>query len=305
MNNPSGALDEVLRSFALAPDDPATQEEILRLSRVTGRWEEAIRVQGQLFALAEELPEKLTIARNAAHLVEHEVKDLVRAFRAYLNAFRLAPDDEEITGHLWRLAALIGRYDTFQAKQEAAAETQTDDELTVEVDDIEAEAETATAATRSADTPAPRSKPTGERPLAAPYSARACRRGDRRRRHHRGAGRRSAGGHLGRRCHGRRAAASRPLAPPPEVRAQPTEDQPYATPWEELADAYESLPAEDRATRRQYLLKIVEVWERGEHDIDRALDAIERAFRLDTSDAAVRADIERLGGAHDKWDRVA
>ena len=38
------------------------------------------------------------MARNAAHLVEYEVKDLVRAFRAYLNAFRLAPDDEEIVG---------------------------------------------------------------------------------------------------------------------------------------------------------------------------------------------------------------
>src|SRR6185503_13872877 len=110
INDASGALDETLRSFALSPQDPATQEEILRLSRVTGRWEEAIKVQGQLFALAEELPEKLSVARGAAHLVEHEVKDLVRAFRAYLNAFRLAPDDEEIVGHLWRLATGIGRY---------------------------------------------------------------------------------------------------------------------------------------------------------------------------------------------------
>ena len=91
MDDPSGALDEMLRSFAIQPENPATQEEILRLARVTGRWEEAIRVQGHLFALAETLPEKLAIARNAAHLVEHEVKDLVRAFRAYLNAFRLAP----------------------------------------------------------------------------------------------------------------------------------------------------------------------------------------------------------------------
>ena len=116
MNDPSGALDEMLRSFALAPENPATQDEILRLSRLTGRWEEAIRVQGQLFALADDLPEKLTIARNAAHLVEHEVKDLVRAFRAYLNAFRLAPDDQEIVGHLWRLAALIGRYETYGSR---------------------------------------------------------------------------------------------------------------------------------------------------------------------------------------------
>src|SRR5262249_57510718 len=100
-----------LRSFALAPDNAATRDEILRLARATGRWEEAIRVEGHLFALAETLPEKLEIARNAAYLVEHEVKDLVRAFRAYLNAFRLAPDDADITGHLWRLAGLIGRYE--------------------------------------------------------------------------------------------------------------------------------------------------------------------------------------------------
>jgi tetratricopeptide (TPR) repeat protein len=111
MDDPSGALDEMLRSFAIQPESPATQEEILRLARKTGRWEEAVRVQGQLFALAGELPEKLAIARNAAHLVEHEVKDLVRAFRAYLNAFRLAPEDREIVGHLWRLAALISRYE--------------------------------------------------------------------------------------------------------------------------------------------------------------------------------------------------
>src|SRR6185503_5046842 len=112
INDPSGALDETLRSFALSPQDPATQEEILRLARVTGRWEEAIRVQGQLFALADELPEKLAVARHAAHLVELEVKDLVRAFRAYLNAFRLAPEDAEIVAHLWRLAGLIGRYES-------------------------------------------------------------------------------------------------------------------------------------------------------------------------------------------------
>ncbi|HTA20654.1 MAG TPA: hypothetical protein VK989_15280, partial [Polyangia bacterium] len=121
MDDASGALDEFLRSFALAPDTAATRDEILRLARATGRWEEALKVQGQLFALAEALPEKLTIARNAAYLVEHEVKDLVRAFRAYLNAFRLAPDDDEITGHLWRLAALIGRYDGGPAEAKVTA----------------------------------------------------------------------------------------------------------------------------------------------------------------------------------------
>src|SRR6185503_18343034 len=86
-------------------------EEILRLARITARWEDALKEQGQLFAMAEDHSAKLAVARNAAYLVEHEVKDPIRAFRAYLNAFRLAPEDAEITGHLWRLAALIGRYE--------------------------------------------------------------------------------------------------------------------------------------------------------------------------------------------------
>ena len=47
--------------------------------------------------------------------------------------------------------------------------------------------------------------------------------------------------------------------------------------------AYESLPADDADDRRVYLLKIAEVWERGQHDVDRALAALERAFHLDTS----------------------
>ena len=98
MHDPSGALDELVRSFALGPDNAETHEEILRLAGVTGRWEDALKVEAQLFALAEDLPRKLSVARHAAALVENEVKDLVRAFRAYLNAFRLAPEDTEIVG---------------------------------------------------------------------------------------------------------------------------------------------------------------------------------------------------------------
>src|SRR5206468_8968763 len=104
-------LDELIRSFALDPNESETHDEILRLAGVTGRWEDALKVEAQLFALAEDLPRKLFVARHAAAMVEEEVKDLVRAFRAYLNAFRLAPEDADIVGHLWRLAGRIGRYD--------------------------------------------------------------------------------------------------------------------------------------------------------------------------------------------------
>ena len=120
------------------------------------------------------------------------------------------------------------------------------------------------------------------------------------RRRHRGARCRPARGHLRR--------PSRPRGPLPRRRrrraSRRSDDEPFATPWEELADAYDGLPAEDVETRRVYLRKIVEVWERGQKDIDRALGALERAFRLDIKDPEIRAELERVGGQYDRWDRI-
>ena len=61
LSDPSGALDELVRSFALDPNNGTTHEEILRLAAATGRWEDALKVEAQLFALAEDLPRKQTI----------------------------------------------------------------------------------------------------------------------------------------------------------------------------------------------------------------------------------------------------
>ncbi len=329
MNDAPGALDEMLRSFAISPQDAATQEEILRLARVTGRWEEAIRVQGQLFALADELPEKLAVARHAAHLVEHEVKDLVRAFRAYLNAFRLAPDDAEIVAHLWRLAALIGRYEIPSAVKTPAPvvaqviEGDVSDEIAVDVDDGEI---AATPAPVAADATAIDATP-------APLSARGEQGEDVDKTVSDDLDR-TVSDDLGKTVSDDLEAgiededaievlaeeelveegeaieptdpglaARRPPASPPPLRA-PADELGYATPWEELAAAYDSLPMTDRKTRKAHLMKIVEVWERGQHDVDRAMDALDRAFHIDTTDAETRAEIERIGGENDKWDRV-
>jgi tetratricopeptide (TPR) repeat protein len=294
MSDPSGALDEFLRSFALSPDVAATRDEILRLARVTNRWEEALKVQGQLFALAEDLPEKLSVARNAAYLVEHEVKDLVRAFRAYLNAFRLAPHDDEITGHLWRLAGLIGRYPgapepkpaapaeepkAAEAEAEAApseepaAEVATDDTDILESRATEEGAEAEAAAEGDVDVSVDEADDDlelSEEDLDEEIEA-----------------------------------VSPEAAPPPPPPVPARKGPLYATPWEELAAAYESLPAEDADERRVYLLKIAAVWEKGAKDVERALAAFERAFRLDTSDAGIRAELDRMGAAYDAWDRVA
>jgi tetratricopeptide (TPR) repeat protein len=82
----------------------------------------------------------------------------------------------------------------------------------------------------------------------------------------------------------------------------------FESPWEELAVAYESLPAPDAASRLRWLYRASEVWETGGKDIVRAFDALARAFaqaRRPGGDAEVRARLHRLAQEHQAWDRLA
>ena len=375
LQDPSGALDELVRSFALDPDNQATQDDILRLARATGRWEDALKVQAQLFALAEELPRKLAVARYAATLVETEVKDLVRAFHAYLNAFRLSPDDPEIVGHLWRLAALITRYDWAQpamsdrgeqARAAAGGAGEREGEGTTPdapMDDAETArlevgrrpdrevssgelpggqlaAEDSGQAEQAARDARSESQP--ETGAEAEAAARAPARDRDQDRDLDAAGAdadadaddtldvddaaviavavdtESSGvleelgmddlevaedleASAGLAPFGRVPA---PPEPPPGAGRRPPLAMPFETPWEELAQAYDTLPAPDAALRKYYLLKQAEVWERGQNDITRALAALERAFRVDPGDASVRAELERIATERDLWDQI-
>ncbi|HEU4730931.1 MAG TPA: hypothetical protein VFT22_23710, partial [Kofleriaceae bacterium] len=114
-------------------------------------------------------------------------------------------------------------------------------------------------------------------------------------------------------------AAVRPGGPPPAprkaqaiVRRPPLPTLPnraFESPWEELALAYESLPAPDATSRLRWLYRASEVWETGGKDIARAFDALARAFvqarRMPESDAEVRARLHRLAQEHKAWDRLA
>ena len=333
MGDPSGALDELVRSFALGPDNAETHEEILRLAGVTGRWEDALKVEAQLFALAEDLPRKLGVARHAAALVENEVKDLVRAFRAYLNAFRLAPEDPEIIGHLWRLASRIGRYDTAapvppRAKEALdALEATAPGEGQLPATDPDATMADATPRDLSDSTRHDDDTPLDIEEGAATGRAEASDEGDSDEStvdvddaaviavavdtessgvleeldvddldiaDESGAAALPPPANRG----------GAPRLPPPS----PSRRLPFAaafeTPWEELAQAYDNLPAPETETRRRYLLKETEVWERGQRDVDKALGVLARAFRLDSDDTVVRAELERMGREHDRWDQV-
>ena len=86
-------------------------------------------------------------------------------------------------------------------------------------------------------------------------------------------------------------------------------NRPFESPWEELAMAYESLPAPDAVSWLRWLYRASEVWETGGKDIVRAFDALARAFaqarRSPTGDADVRARLHRLAQDHKAWDRLA
>ena len=115
------------------------------------------------------------------------------------------------------------------------------------------------------------------------------------------------------------ARSRRVSAPPPmprkaqaPVRRPPLPTLPnrlFETPWEELAVAYESLPAPDPTARLRWLFRASEVWETGGKDIARAFDALARAFatakRAPEGDAEVRARLHRIASEHKSWDRLA
>jgi tetratricopeptide (TPR) repeat protein len=240
MNDPAGALADHLRAFALAPDEEDTRASIMRLAEITGRWEDAIGVEAQLFGRATDTDARVEVACRAARLVEEKVKDRLRAFRAYLNAFRLSPENDAVVSNLWRLARAIGRYseEAPESLDDEALIIDEDVEVLEEIEDIDADL-------------------VPETPSAAVPAV--------------------------------------PLIPAPQKGG-------FQSAWEELAAAYEELPAPDRATRHGYLRRIAEIWERGPEDIDKAFETLERAFRLDITEASARADIWRLAEQRGRWD---
>src|SRR5215468_8320841 len=104
MKDPSTALDEQLVAYSLQPDDERTRNEVLRLAELTGRWEEVVRTEADLYRLTPDPARRLAIARRAAALVEQKLRDPARASRGYLAALQFAPDDAELVAHLSRLA---------------------------------------------------------------------------------------------------------------------------------------------------------------------------------------------------------
>jgi tetratricopeptide (TPR) repeat protein len=306
----SGAFDELLRAFPYAPDDKELLGEVRRLAGATRRWDDELAVEGYRFHLAPEA-DKLAIACEAAALVEEKVKDNLRAFRAYLRAFQLAPqksaEQETIRAHLWRLARLVGEITVEppappplripilpsspppmpQAALGAggvvvASKTPPrEPTLEVPIDEVMFE-----------DSPPQRRDPTVElsindlmtiaRPQRKPAAtvelsisdvAVVARNGKARR------------------------------APPPPM---PMPPRPALTgahsAWEELALVQLNLPAADEREHFEHLVAVSEMWERGAENLDKAFEALGGPFKLDPENKDLRDALERLAEAHQAWD---
>ena len=311
LNDPYGAMDEQLRAFALMPDEEDTRLEISRLAEVTGRWEDALGIEAQRFARAREDAgeAKVEIACRAAALVEEKLKDRRRAFRAYLNAFRLAPENASVVANLWRLAAVVeedvdqpsgrgakgGPEKTMElsltdiSAMSAAPRSGPERTMELSLTDIAAMS-TAAMTRRAAAEIEPETEATEElieselieeveydrTPTRSPRSA-ARKRWMPKRPSRAGAP----------------AAAGGPAA---TAHAQP--HRPHAAAGGVgLGGVRPGLRAAARAGHRHpppHLRKVAEIWERGSKDIDRALATLERAFRLDPRTRRVRADLRRI-----------
>ncbi|MGD0836344.1 MAG: tetratricopeptide repeat protein [Polyangia bacterium] len=264
MNDPAGAFNEHVYAFVLDQESETSYREVLRLAEVTGRWEDALSVEAQLYARATDRTAKTDIARRAAALIEVKIGDNIRAFRAYLGAFQLAPDDQRTADALWRLAEKIGPYPAAAAPaltpRPAAAEERVATEAMSAAEPATGPVGAPPAGEMSHDVI------TGEIDIAEVDILEET---------------------------------PQPI-PSPLV---PIVTTAFATPWHEWAHAYELLPA-DPITRHGYLTKIADIWMRGAHDVVRALEALERAFALNPADDKICAEMERLAQSENQWQMV-
>jgi tetratricopeptide (TPR) repeat protein len=283
LNDATGALDELIRAFPLVPEDATLLAEVRRLAEVTGRWDDALALEGARFHRADDAA-KPAIAREVAALVEERAKDPLRAFRAYLRALQLTPDDTEVRDHLWRLARAIGtvveKAPAPSAKPKSSRPAR-DPTMEVDLDELlvdegapEPRAQAKTSKSRrdatvelSLNDLMAIARPSLRPPPPAPDGS-----------------------------------ASRRPPPVPPAAARPLAGT--HTAWDELASVYLGLPAPDEATRFRHLVEVAEMWERGAGDLSRAFDTLASAFLLDPDDTEARGALERLAAHSGAWDRL-
>ena len=110
LNDPKGAVADVLQAFSWAPDRDDTRDVLVALATKARAWPDVIAVDSALVERAATAQKRVELLRRKAAVIEEQMKDAPRAFRTHLIALMLQPDDNDTTSHLWRLARVIGKY---------------------------------------------------------------------------------------------------------------------------------------------------------------------------------------------------
>ncbi len=325
LGDPRGAAVELLAAFGWQPDRVELQCGLTRLAEKTGSWTDVIAVE---LALAERATgdERLAALRRRAQVIEERLVDLPRAFRIHLVGFLLAPDDAETQTQLWRLARAIGRYrddDRAPRPEPAGAAIHGpaegadadagcpslavgDSTQPLELAEFERTVEAAAPEPAVATTAPTRGDVTQELDLRelGPAGAPGARPGPRLPppppRAPRIVPRPTA------------SRATTPATTPPLARKPPLPSAPagsFESPWDELASAFDHLPATDDATGVRWLYRAADVWENGAADVERAFAtlarALERTAHGTAGDVETRARLHRLAEQHGAWERLA
>jgi tetratricopeptide (TPR) repeat protein len=320
LDDKSGAMDELTRAFRMDPDDEKLLIEIRRLADATSRWEDELAVEGFRFHRADG-DRKLEIALEAAALVEEKVKDPLRAFRAYLRAFQLKPDDTSIRDELWRLARTIDVIDEKPVAPPPAPmgdgnghsisssapppppmkKREREPTLEISLGDMIADSKPIIIDDQMlAATEKPKRDPTVELsihdlvPMMAkkpPAESRTME---------------LSISDVAVVSSSKRpppfAFKSQPAPPPPPVRLAALTG-PHSA-WDELAVVLINLADGDPQRHFQQLVLVSEMWEKGAGDLDKAFESLSTAFKLDPDDTQAREALERLAASNDAWDRL-
>ncbi len=344
LGDQKGALLRLRRSFQTDPNDDDTQTWLLRVAEDQASWQDVLDVYAAQYTEANTIEDKLELVRLSAPVVEDRVGDKVKAFRAWLHAFLMAHEDEEILAEVWRLAREVGEYgDDVRANDERARKTARQAEQRaaeavvaaerrertgpisrlghaefseqmprLALDDVrpdvtqELNIEELEFVDDGPQTP-PRQDPTMELRLSDLVDIQSVRTGKVER--------------LETTLEHQLVdlmdiSGDRPLTNPrarqPEFRtessAPPASDYDLPPPksaWEEFSRAWAMLPAPDVITKIQHCQEIARIWREGPADLDRAFWALRKGLELEPLHEGTQKIIEEVAAEADALEQLA
>ena len=283
LGSPERAFEVLREALTSEPQGQTLLPEMERLAAAAGEWAELLEVYAQVARSRPDPADKVPPAAQRAAVHEQHQQDASAALEEHLRALTLASRTTRgCAPEIGRLAEATGRWEDAIAveAQRFARATDFDSKVVIAcraaalVEDKLQGPAAGLPGLPERLSPGPREPGHRGPPVADRRPAGA------------GPGRRGRGrGRAARGARSRRWRSSRswPTVPPSAAaRARRSGSPASLSAWAEFAQAYELLPAAETAVRHRYLRRAADVWERGAKDIDRALDALERAFRFDT-----------------------